>query len=146
MKIMSQNIPIPGPSQDAFETLSNDVSTLNSNIATKTTAITSIASQSNYTLTSGGVTNLIARCGNVVTIQMCVTCSTPYTNSPGVEVLSNVPIPASGEYLFSSFPVSSIDSAAGRSLRVVVRNNGKLYFRHGEASKNYDIVLTYITA
>lgn len=32
MKIMSQNIPIPGPSQNAFDTLSNDVSTLNSKL------------------------------------------------------------------------------------------------------------------
>lgn len=99
------------------------------------------AEQENYTLSNIPGYNKVLRCGKVVTVQMCIECTTAYSDYPGLEFVSaGVPVPKLGSYFFSVIP--SANFLSGRPMRVSIEE-GKIYLRHGEAGKQYEIAVVY---
>lgn len=146
------NGAVEGGALHGYDVVDNLTSTdtdkpVSANIVNTVTASNiSFETQSYYSLVTSGANNKIVRNGKHITIQMVVTCVSPYDTAPGIAVINNVPSNPVGAYMFASVAPSGI-STAGKSLRVAISNETtpKLYLRNGAAGLTYDILITYIT-
>jgi hypothetical protein len=104
-----------------------------------TTSDITFSSTTYYKIMSGSYFKCVI-CGKLVTINGNISCVTPYSSYPGALCVSGLPIPA-GETI-------NIDplNIAGKRIRVRLDTSGELYFRGGEASQDYNVLITYIMA
>lgn len=110
----------------------------NLGLTTQTVSASFDTSNTYYHITSSDTDLKVYRYGNVVQIELGVTCDSPYSTYPGLAVAS---VPAAITNTIGEIPPTF---GSGDALRASVNTSGTLYLRWGSAGSSYAITLLYI--